>query len=52
MALRIDDSHNSLRFLCFLLFQTESDTMHRLFAEADRLSGEVIGAAVPGANQP
>ena len=32
-------------FLRFLLFQDEIYSMHRLFAKADRLSGEVIAAA-------
>jgi GxxExxY protein len=35
-----------LCFLCFLLFQDEINAMHPLFAKADRLSGEVIGAAI------
>ena len=35
-------------FLRFLLFQDEADTMHPLFAKTDRLSGEVIGAAIEG----
>jgi len=35
-----------LRFLRFLLFQVETNNMHPLFAKADRLSGEVIGAAI------
>src|ERR1022692_4725287 len=35
-----------LCFLRFLLFQDETYTMHPLFAKADRLSGEVIGAAI------
>jgi hypothetical protein len=34
-----------LCFLRFLLFQDETNNMHPLFAKADRLSGEVIGAA-------
>ena len=34
-----------LRVLRFLLFQYETYSMHPLFANADRLSGEVIGAA-------
>ena len=37
------------QFLCslrFLLFQTNTNNMHPLFAKADRLSGEVIGAAI------
>ena len=37
------------RILCFLrllLFQDETNNIHPLFAKADRLSGEVIGAAV------
>jgi hypothetical protein len=29
----------------FLLFQDETNTMHLLFAQADTLSAEVIGAA-------
>ena len=33
-----------LCFLRFLLFQDETNNMHPLFAKADRLSGEVIGA--------
>jgi hypothetical protein len=33
-------------FHCFLLFQDETNTMHSLFVRADRLSGEVIGAAI------
>ena len=33
-----------LRFLRFLLYHNESYTMHALFAQADRLSGEVSGA--------
>ena len=33
-----------VRFVRFLLFQNESYTMHPLFAQADRVSGEVIGA--------
>jgi GxxExxY protein len=36
----------SLRFLRFLLFQGETSGMHPLFLKADRLSGEVIGAAI------
>jgi GxxExxY protein len=35
-----------LRFLCFLLFQDETNTMHPLFTKADKLSGEIIGAAI------
>ena len=35
-----------LCFLRFLLFQDETDSMHPNFANADRLSGEVIGAAI------
>ena len=35
-----------LCFLRFLLFQDETYTMHPNFAKADRLSGEVIGAAI------
>jgi hypothetical protein len=35
-----------LCFLRFLLFQDETNNMHPLFANADRLSGEVIGAAI------
>jgi len=35
-----------LRFLRFLLFQVKTNNMHPLFAKADRLSGEVIGAAI------
>ena len=35
-----------LCFLRFLLFQDEIYTMHPNFAKADRLSGEVIGAAI------
>jgi hypothetical protein len=34
-----------LRFLRFLLFQDKTNTIHSLFVRADRLSGEVIGAA-------
>ena len=37
-----------LCFLRFLLFQDETYTMHPNFAKADRLSGEVIGAAIEG----
>ena len=35
-----------LCFLRFLLFQDETYTMHPLFAKADRLSGEITGAAI------
>ena len=35
-----------LCFLRFLLFQDETNNMHPVFAKADRLSGEVIGAAI------
>ena len=35
-----------LCFLRFLLFQDQDDNMHPLFARADKLSGEVIGAAI------
>ncbi len=35
-----------LCFLRFLLFQNDIYSMHTLFAKADRLSGEVIGAAI------
>jgi hypothetical protein len=35
-----------LCFLCFLLFQDETNAMHPLFAEADRLFAETIGAAI------
>jgi hypothetical protein len=35
-----------LCFLRFLLFQDETNNIHPLFANADRLSGEVIGAAI------
>jgi GxxExxY protein len=35
-----------LCFLRFLLFQDETYSMHTLFAKADRLSAEVIGAAI------
>jgi hypothetical protein len=35
-----------LCFLGFLLFQDEADTMQPIFAKADSLSGEVIGAAI------
>jgi hypothetical protein len=35
-----------LCFLRFLLFQEETDNRHALFAKADRLAGEVIGAAI------
>jgi GxxExxY protein len=42
----MDNVYNSLCFLRFLLFQTATDIMHRLFAKADRLSGAVIGAAI------
>ncbi len=35
-----------LRFLGVLLFQDETYMMYPLFAKADRLSGEVIGAAI------
>jgi hypothetical protein len=35
-----------LCFLRFLLFQDETYTMHPNFAKADRLYGEVIGAAI------
>ena len=39
-------SSRILRCLRFLLFQDETNNMHPLFAQADRLSGEVIGAAI------
>lgn len=32
--------------LRFLLFQNELNSMHELFAKADRLSREIIGAAI------
>jgi GxxExxY protein len=32
--------------LAFLLLEDENNTMHPLFVKADRLSGEVIGAAI------
>ncbi len=35
-----------LRFLRFFLFQVETNNMPPLFAKADKLSGEVIGAAI------
>ena len=35
-----------LRFLRFLLFQSETYSMHPLFTKADTLSGGVIGAAI------
>ena len=35
-----------LRFLRFLLFQDKANNTHPLFAKADRLSGEVIGAGI------
>jgi PD-(D/E)XK nuclease superfamily len=35
-----------LCFLRFLLFQDETNNMHPNFAKADRLSGEIIGAAI------
>jgi GxxExxY protein len=35
-----------LCFLRFLLFQDETNNMHPQFVRADRLSGEVIGAAI------
>ncbi len=35
-----------LCFLRFLLFQDDTNNMHPLVAKADRLSGEVIGAAI------
>jgi GxxExxY protein len=35
-----------LCFLRFLLFQDETNNIHPNFAKADRLSGEVIGAAI------
>jgi hypothetical protein len=41
--------YNSLCFLRLLLFRHEADTMHPLFAKADRLSAEVIGAPRPRA---
>ena len=34
------------RILCFLLLKDETNNMHALFAIADRISGEVIGAAI------
>jgi hypothetical protein len=40
--------NNVCSFLCFLrfrLFKDEALTMHTLFAKADRLTSEVIGAA-------
>jgi hypothetical protein len=43
---RINNFYNFLSFLRFLLFHDEADTMHPLFAKADTLSGEVIGAAI------
>jgi hypothetical protein len=41
-----DDFPNSLRLLRFLLFQTDSVTTRALFAKADGLSREEIGAAI------
>jgi hypothetical protein len=35
-----------LRFLGFLLFQNETNTVHRQFARADGLSDQVIGAGI------
>ncbi len=41
-GLSVNNVYNSLCFLCVLLFRTETETMHPLFAKADRLSGEVM----------
>jgi hypothetical protein len=42
-SLRVNNLYD---FLSFLLFQNEANTVHPLFTKADRLSAEVIGAAI------
>jgi hypothetical protein len=42
----LDYFYHLLRFLRYLLFRCETDSMHPQFARADRLSAEVIGAAI------